>query len=448
LAVIRRGLVVLLLLPAILTAALPSRAAGDALTLEKALALAGESNPVLAAGRQRIVQAREKIDQAAAPGLPQLGVSLLYQESDKDPYHPIFIDGQRVNGYAQAGFRTTWKAALTVSQLIYSGGSVKYSTQSRHMALRGVEASEERTAQAVEWAVTGAWYELRRAEGRLSVAEETLALAREHQKHVEALFRNGMVAKNEVLRVEVSVSEGELNRIRAANGVDVAWHALERAVGVPLRSAYSLLPEKVDEELPPAPPGAVALGLASRPEARALEEAMNSALMASKAARASGGPKIILMGEVYRADEAFFPSKMDDWKITLLADWTFFDGGESASRAREAKAAAEELLWQAEDLKRQIELEISAACSNFESSLRRIEVGKAMVAAAEEEYRMALKRYTARVGTNIDVLDGAMALANARNQLVEGVYDAKKARAEIDWALGITGKMLRQEVSE
>ena len=131
----RRKLVIFLLLPALFLAASSARAA-EPLSLEKALALAGKNNPVLAAGRQRIIQAREKIDQAAAPGLPQLGVSLLYQESDKDPFHPVFIGGQKA-GYAQAGFRTTWKAALTVSQLIYSGGAVKYSTESGKMALRG-----------------------------------------------------------------------------------------------------------------------------------------------------------------------------------------------------------------------------------------------------------------------------------------------------------------------
>ena len=434
----------LLILSLLLMIASPLHAA-EPLTLDVLLRLAGENNPILAAGRQRIVQAGEKIHQAAAPGLPQLEVSLLYQTADKDPFHPVFIGGQQV-GFAQAGFRNTWKAALTLSQLLYSGGAVKYSTASTRMALMGVEAAEERTAQGVEWAVTSAWYELRRAIGRLSVAEEMLGLAQEHQRHVEALFRNGMVAKNEVLRVEVSVSEAELNRIRAANGVDVAWHALERAAGTTLRARYALPQEEFEGDLPPAPEGAVEMGLASRPETRALASAMDSALLASKAARASGGPKIILMGEVYRADESFFPSKMDDWKITLLAGWTFFDGGESASRAREARAAAEELLFQAEDLKRQIELEISAACSNFESSLRRIEVGRAMVAAAEEEYRMALRRYVAQVGTNIDVLDGATALANARNQLVEGIYDAKKARAEIDWALGITGEAFEREV--
>jgi outer membrane protein TolC len=419
----------------------------EPLSLEKALSLAAVNNPVLAAGRQRIAQARERIHQAGAPALPQLGVSLLYQTAEKDPFHPVFIGGQQV-GYAQAGFRTTWKAALTLSQLIYSGGAVRYSVDSRRLALEGVEAAEKRTAQGVEWAVTSAWYDLRRSVGRLSVAEETLSLAKEHLRQVQALFRNGVVAKNDVLRVEVSVAEAELGRIRAMNAVDVAWHGLSRAVGTSLRPAFTLPAEDAPGDFSPLPSDPVAEGLASRPEMRALDRAMHSALFAAKAARASGGPRVVLFGEIYRADETFFPSKMDDWKITLQASWTFFDGGESSSRAREAKAAAEELLHQAEDLKRQIELEISVARTNFESSLRRIEVGKAMVAAAEEDYRMALKRYVAQVGTNIDVLDASVALANARNQLVEGLYDSKKARVEIDWAMGSTGKAFFQEAEE
>ena len=137
----------------------------EPLSLEKALSLAAVNNPVLAAGRQRIAQARERIHQAGAPALPQLGVSLLYQTAEKDPFHPVFIGGQQV-GYAQAGFRTTWKAALTLSQLIYSGGAVRYSVDSRRLALEGVEAAEKRTAQGVEWAVTSAWYDLRRSVGR------------------------------------------------------------------------------------------------------------------------------------------------------------------------------------------------------------------------------------------------------------------------------------------
>ncbi|HRV99444.1 MAG TPA: TolC family protein, partial [Aminobacteriaceae bacterium] len=130
---------------------------------------------------------------------------------------------------------------------------------------------------------------------------------------------------------------------------------------------------------------------------------------------------------------------------TLLASWSFFDGGASSARAREARAAAEEFLFRMEDMKRQIELEISVARLNCESSLQRISTGRTMVESAEEDYRMALRRYTAQVGTNIDVLDARVALSNARNQLVESVYDSLKARAEMEYAMGVIGSDGRGE---
>jgi len=52
-----------------------------------------------------------------------------------------------------------------------------------------------------------------------------------------------------VLRVEVDVSNGELNVISAKNAVDVRWRALERAVGTKLRGVWDL---PAPEKQPPA----------------------------------------------------------------------------------------------------------------------------------------------------------------------------------------------------
>jgi outer membrane protein TolC len=100
-----------------------------------------------------------------------------------------------------------------------------------------------------------------------------------------------------------------------------------------------------------------------------------------------------------------------------------------------------------EDMKRQIELEISVARLNCESSLQRISTARTMVESAEEDYRMALRRYTAQVGTNIDVLDARVALSNARNQFVESVYDSLKARAEMEYSMGVIGRDGKTEES-
>ena len=61
------------------------------LTLEKALDLAEKNNPVLSAGRERIAQGKARLDQATTAGVPDLAVSLLYQETGDDPLHPVFI---------------------------------------------------------------------------------------------------------------------------------------------------------------------------------------------------------------------------------------------------------------------------------------------------------------------------------------------------------------------
>ena len=414
-------------------------AAGDGspLTLEKTLDLAEKNNPVLSAGKERIAQGKARLDQATAAGVPDLAVSLLYQETGDAPLHPVFIGGGQV-GFARAGFQTTWKAALSLTHVLYSGGALRLNEKARKAALEGIIAQEERTRQGVFWSVQSSWYDLLRARSRLEVAEEVLALAKEHLRQVQILLKNGAVAGSEVLRVEVSVSEAELNRIKGENSVAVAWQALERAVGLPLRNAFSLPPGEEEGVYPPFPEDPLSFALRFRPEMKALERAMNSALFSSRAASALGGPQIILSGEVYAADEVFFPSKAEDWRITLAASWTLWDGGETEAKAREARAAADELYYRIEDLKRQIALEISVAKLNYESSLQRINVARALEKSAGEEYRMALRRYAAQVGTNIDVLDSRVALTNAKNSLVESIYDTRKAQVEMDFALGRT----------
>ncbi|NLB82746.1 MAG: TolC family protein, partial [Synergistaceae bacterium] len=302
--------------------ALCRSAAGESvpLTLDKALKLAEKNNPVLSAGRERIAQGKARLDQATAAGIPDLAVSLLYQETGEDPLHPVFIEGSQV-GFARAGFQSTWKAALSLSHVLYSGGAIRFNEKAKKAALEGIVAQEERTRQSVLWSVQSSWYELLRAKSRLYVAEEVRALASEHLRQVKILLKNGAVAYSEVLRVEVSVSEAELNRIKAKNAVDVAWQALERAVGVSLQSVLSVSSDEMERGFPPLPENPLSFALQFRPEMKALDRAMNSALFSSRAASALGGPRIILSGEVYAADEVLFPSKMEDWRVTLAASW-------------------------------------------------------------------------------------------------------------------------------
>ena len=131
----------------------------------------------------------------------------------------------------------TYAAAIGLSQVIYAGGSLTAQKEAERLALGAAQAQELRTEQAVENSVRRAYYALRAAQAKVRVAREALSLAKEHLARAEKLFKAGVVAKNDVLRGGVAVSEAELSLIRAQSAEANALTALRRAVGTELIKA-------------------------------------------------------------------------------------------------------------------------------------------------------------------------------------------------------------------
>jgi len=412
------------------------------LTVETALDLACRYNPSLAASQARIDQAKAQIDQARADKLPQLYAALVGAWQGKEGKLPVYTatgpDAFAQSGYALNSFKEVYQASLGVQWLIFSSGAVEHTIQARRLAWLGVKTNEVRTGQAVENAVRVSYCDLQRARAKLAVAEQVLALTREHLTQVNYFFKYGVVAQDEVLRVQVDEANGELNVISAKNAVDVRWRALERAVGTPLRGVYSLPRPEDLHDAGEAPHWNEESLYTLRPELRALEYSRRAALAVAAAAQGSTGPKIVGSGEAFNMGRDFWPHDLDTWKLSLSLRWDLFDGGKARAQVREYRAKARELVAQIDDYRHQVALEASSAQLNYEAAKTRTSVARRQVKSAEEDYRMALKRYKANVGTNLDVLDARTALANARTGLVDAMYDTESARAGLDYALGVS----------
>ena len=438
-------LALMLALPASANAAAKTQAKTETrpvLTVEAALDLASRCNPSLAASAARVEQAKAQIDQARADKLPQVYAALAGAWQGKEGKLPVYTavgpGSFAQSGYALNSFKEVYQASLGVQWLIFSSGAVENTIKARKLAWLGIKTSEVRTGQAVENAVRVSYCDLQRARAKLAVAEEVLALTREHLTQVNYFFKYGVVAQDEVLRVQVDEANGELNVISAKNAVDVRWRALERAVGTPLRGVYSLPKPENLPDAGEAPRWDDESLNSLRPELRALEYSRRSALAVAAAAQGAAGPKIVGSGEVFNMGRDFWPHDLDTWKLSLSLRWDLYDGGKSRAQVREYRAKARELVAQIDDYKHQVALEAASAQLNYEAAKTRTVVARRQVDSAEEDYRMALKRYKANVGTNLDVLDARTALSNARTQLVDAMYDTDSARAGLDYALGVS----------
>lgn len=412
-------------------------AEGDLLTLERALAMAREMNPTLQVVREQVEGAEAGIDEAQAAFGPKIQGSVSYTRYNEEPRNPVI--GGIPGSFVMEGFEDTWQAALTLTQVIYSGGTLTANLAAARLRAEGLRATELRTLQAVENQVSNAYYQLQRARANLDVAEESVRLAKEHLVEVQALFKHGVVARNEVLRVQVDVSTSELARIRAENSVNVAWKGLSRAVGFPFPEGTEL-PDPVDDvKTIPLPEDPEGLALEQRPEMKALNDYRKAALRTAEAAAGQARPQVVFRGQARDVGDKFYPDVQDEWTLTLSATWILYDHGEIRAQVNRARASAREFLAQWSDMENQIIQEVATARLNLESSLKRLDVARNQVDLAHEDYRMALQRYRVQVGTNLDVLDARVALVDARTQLVASVYDAYTAEADFLYALGRSG---------
>jgi len=401
---------------------------GAVYDLNALIKLAEANNPSLSAAQEQVNQARAVELQSASKMAPRIGSDVTYNHYGAD------------NPMMSTPYRDTYKAAISLSQVLHSGGSLESSLRASTLQRRAAEADALRTRQTVRNDVRKAYYDLQRARARLAVAEATLQLAREHLKQVNSLYTHGVVAKNEVLRTQVDVSSAELELIQAQNGTRVAMSTLEKAVGI------ALSPEQVPEVAPekeqaiPEQQGGVndlyEVALQKRPELVSLDDSRKAAMEMAKAAAGEARPNISLRGEASYYEDEFFPNE-DDFSVSIVATWTLYDRGEIKNKVEESRALSRELLARIDDLRNQVRLEVSTAWQNVESALQRVKVAEDQVQMAEEDYRMALKRYAAQVGTNIDVLDARTALTQARTGYVNAVYDSYSAYSDLIYATGM-----------
>jgi outer membrane protein TolC len=292
--------------------------------------------------------------------------------------------------------------------------------------------------------VRESYYDTLRAAALLNVAEESLNMSKEHLKQTEALYKGGMAPRGDVLRVKVSVSQAEQERISAEGNLEMSFAALERAIGQKITKS-EIIPgtseSKKDDPQPPSysvPEDIIEQALSRRPEIAAYEFYGKRANELVKAAKGQNLPKITLSGNLATTGTDYYYGQRNDdmMYVQLGLQWTLFDGGAAKSEVDRLKSSARELLTELDDLNARIRQEAVQAEIRLESAKKRFDVAGNQAEDAMEDYRLALRRYDAQVGTNLDVLDSRTALIESRTALVNAVYDIAAAQCGMMFVVG------------
>lgn len=456
-----------------------------ALPVRSAVAVALANSARLQAARSAVSVAELQIDEAYGGVFPQATVEATYRRS-ADGLEQVLSrktatkDKTEVEKTevveSQQSIDNAWSAALRLNQTVldlrvFSG----LQAAERLRELRGEELRG--AAQQLVDLVRRRYFAVLLAQERERLTAQSIARLQQTLREARAREREGLAAEDELLLLEVQLANLEAGLVQAKNQIAAARGSLLVAMGddparaVTLQGTLSELRLAAGAVNSPANADLLAASGAARLAAAEAEQLWRTAMtdrsdlrQLRTLERISGLQLTVQEAEYLPTIRAFgavdFRSADEDaddhygtqarpdnydywysqWQLSASAgitvQWQIFDGF-----ARDARVAQRrEAVRQAEVTLRQAELEMRYQVSTLVGNLREARLRAASqlqsIEQAQRSYDIAAARYSAGVGSRLDVTAAESTLLGSQVNYAQAAHDYLAAASQLEAAVG------------
>ena len=329
-------------------------------------------------------------------------------------------------------------ATATLSYLLYDFGARDAALENARQILAALNATQDATLQSVFLAALQGYYQLFAAQAAVDSALAAEQSALESLNAATARHKIGSGTPADKLQAQTAHSQAVLNRIQAEGNARNAQGVLANSMGLDANRAFAIAPPAV--RMPDARfDGDVARLIEDarrlRPDVAAAAAQVNAAKASAEAAKASGMPTVSLATNVNRTHSSS-ADPANGAALGVSINFPLFTGYGTTYRIRAAQEQVETRLAQLERLRQQVALDVWKAYQGLVTGTQAVSSSTDLVASASASERVALGRYKAGVGNILDLLTAQTALANARLQHIQALYNWYIAKAALAQAMG------------
>ena len=349
------------------------------------------------------------------------------------------------NWYDNDNLDRAFGNGLTLTFPVYTGGQLEGAIKAADLGMNASELGLELAKQKVKAGTMDADYTALQAQNQIKVAEDSVNTLTEHLKNVNAQFAVGTVAKSDVLGTQVQLANAEQNLITANNSYDVAIASLNNIMGVPTGTELNLTDSLAYTAYEIPLEECTEYAMVNRPDVLIADYKVAIARAEVEQAKAGYRPSVSLAATKNWQGENRFGSDEDDaryaqsnnWTAGVVLSWDIWDNQVTEAKVRQNKAAVMKAEAVAADTRQTGDLEVRTAYLNLKAAEKSINTTKVAVEKAQEDYKIAQVRYSAGVGTNLDVMDAQEKLTQAQTNYYTALYNYNSSKADLDRAMGI-----------
>ncbi|BDS14796.1 TolC family protein [Aureispira anguillae] len=347
-------------------------------------------------------------------------------------------------GYTETKFgtRNQLTFSLNLSTLVFDGSYFVGLKASRGL-LAMTKRQADLTKYDIKHTVVKAYLQVLIAEENKGVLLRNIENLKKMKAETQAFLDNGMVEQLDVDRLDLSLSNLQVELEALARQTELAYNVLKFQMNYPLDKEIQLT-NKLDDimALPDANDLEGEVAYDQRIETDILNQTIHlnelnvkrytMGYLPSLSAFASH-QQVLQRDDLFDANSpGFFPTTL----VGLKLDVPIFDGFDKAAKIKKSKIDVAKYKLQLEDLKRSIKLQVVNSRAIYNNARERLENQDKNLALAEKILNTTRIKYREGVGSSLEMSQAEQELYRTQANRLNALYELVVAKADLDKALG------------
>ena len=393
------------------------------LSLRDAMDAAVDQNPTVRLFKERITQAQDVADTQLGELLPNLSGGLSYSRRR-------FFTARFGGSSAVTDPQDFYDARAFLTQNVFSLSLI----QRWRAAKAGVEVAglDSEVTKRDTMATVGLVYlETLRAKAAVEARKADVLLNKELLRLATERKAAGMATRLDVTRSKVQL-ENERQRLLVAEIAEGrATLNLIRAMGISFDVQVVLTDElTMVPVLEQTMKEALQIAQDNRTELKAQKRRERLASLALSSVKSERLPSIQATGEVGMIGNQI-PDMLTTDGVALLMTVPIFDGGQREGRISERRSVVRQEAINTQDIQYQVTLEVRDALLTLNSAKEQVAVAEESLKLSLTELELARERFAVGVATNIEVTNAQTSVAQARDNLIQGLFNFNASRISL-----------------
>ncbi len=346
-----------------------------------------------------------------------------------------------VNGL-RTDTRNLYVGAVNVTQPIFVGGKIRAYNRITDYLQEIAENKNKLSTQEVLLQTDEAYWRVVSLSNKKKLADSYVELLKKMNSDIDKMIAEGVATKADGLTVKVKLNEAEMLQTKVNNGVLLSKMALCQICGIDLNESI-VLADEANENLHIQPIQKLINkeeAIENRPEIQSLTLAQKAKTEKIRIERSEFLPQVALSGNYLVTNPSTFNGFENKfrgmWSVGIQVKVPIWHWGEGRNKVRIAKAEADMVMYQLEEVKEKISLQISQSEFKLNEAQKQLKMAKRNVEKAKENLRYAQLGFKEGVIPSSMVLKAQTAWYDAQMDKIDAQIQIKLSQVALEKALG------------